>query len=204
MITQKQIIRKKITSIRHSISRESVVGLSRMICDRLTQTDLFKQANCVALYCATGNEVQTTDLLEAWHLKRQFVLPVIAGETMYFYPYTGKENLKKNTFGIWEPVSGDQKTTMSDRMKSVYCDTIPPESIDLFVVPGIAFDYDGNRLGRGKGYYDRYLSSIDKPTIGICYDFQLVEHLPCESYDKKMTIVISETVIINVHNSLPL
>jgi 5-formyltetrahydrofolate cyclo-ligase len=129
--------------------------------------------------------VQTTGLLDEWRSKKRIVLPVISGEDLHFYPYTGKENLKKGVFGISEPVSGK---------------LIPPDQIDLFVVPGFAFDATCNRLGRGKGYYDRYLSDINKPVIGLCFDFQLIENIPCEKHDQKMTFVITESIIVSSHH----
>jgi len=177
MASQKQILREKFTKHPIILSDESIAFRSKIICDRLTQTLLFSDAKCIALYCATGNEVSTYELMANLPPTKKIVLPVISGENMHFYPYTGKDNLKKGAFGIMEPVSGD---------------LVPPEDIDLFIVPGVAFDYACNRLGRGKGYYDRYLSGTDKPTIGLCYDFQLIESIPTEPHDKKMTIVITE------------
>ena len=177
MVSQKQIIREKVANLQKSLSAETVISCSELICNRLVSTDLFQKATCVALYYAIGNEVQTLGLIDEWRFEKQIVLPVISGDDMHFYPYTGKENLKKGALGIAGPVSGD---------------IIPPENIDLFVVPGIAFDHTCNRLGRGKGYYDRYLASINKPIIGLCFDCQLVESIPYEKHDKKMTMVITE------------
>ena len=177
MASQKQIIREKVANLQKSLSDETVISCSELICNRLVSTDLFQKATCIALYYALYNEVRTSGLMEEQRFEKQIVLPVISGDDMHFYPYTGKENLKKGALGIAQPVSGD---------------IVPPENIDLFVVPGIAFDYACNRLGRGKGYYDRYLAGVDKPVIGLCLDCQLVESLPTEIHDKKMTMVITE------------
>ena len=174
---QKQIIREKIANQQKSLSDETIIKYSKLICNRLVLTDLFQQSTCIALYYAISNEVRTSELMDEWRLKKQIVLPAISGEDMHFYPYSGKENLKKGAFGIAVPVSGD---------------IIPPENIDLFIVPGIAFDFACNRLGRGKGYYDRFLAGLDKPVIGLCFDFQLFENIPSEQHDIKMTMVITE------------
>ena len=175
----KKIIREKIAILLKSLSEEVVTSCSERICNRLISNDLFQKSSCVALYYAIDNEVQTLALMDAWRFEKQIVLPAVSGDDMHFYPYTGKENLKKGVFGIAEPVSDD---------------LIPPDNIDLFVVPGIAFDHACNRLGRGKGYYDRYLAAVNKPVVGLCFDCQLVEILPSEIHDKKMTIVITESI----------
>ena len=181
MENQKQIIREKFTKHGKFLTEEEIAFRSGIICNRLIQTQLFRDSICIALYCAFGNEVSIYDLMDECRFGKNIVLPVITGENMRFYPYTGKENLKKGAFGILEPVS---------------LDLVPPANIDLFIVPGVAFDYACNRLGRGKGYYDRYLSDIDKSVIGLCFDFQLVESIPCEPQDKKMTMVITESAIV--------
>ena len=167
MLLQKQIIRETVAALKKSLSDETIAEKSRLVCNRLVQTDLFQKAKCIAIYCSTKKEVQTLLLIEEWRTEKHFVLPVISGEIMHFF--------------------SEGKLTL-------------PEEIDLFVVPGIAFDHACNRLGRGKGYYDRYLSNTNKPTIGLCFDFQLFESIPCEPHDIKMTQVITETVILSSHH----
>lgn len=185
MMNRKQIIREEISKIKQSLSKETVTDFSLQIINRLVQTDLFQKAKCVALYFAIDNEVQTATLIEAWSDKKNIVLPVIDGDDIHFSLYTGNLNLKTGIFGIPEPASAA---------------IITPEAIDVFVVPGIAFDHECNRLGRGKGYYDRYLAAVDKPVIGLCYDFQLVKSIPCDMHDKKMTAVITESVTVSRHH----
>jgi len=185
MKSKKNIIREKMALSKKSLSDEKIMEKSKLICDRLVQTLLFQESNRIAFYCATDNEVSTYELMDKYRFKKHIVLPVISIENMNFYPYTGKENLKKGAFGILEPISRD---------------IVPPEDIDLFIVPGVAFDYLCNRMGRGKGYYDRFLSNIDKPTIGLCFEFQLMKYTPHESHDKKMTIVLTENATILQQN----
>ena len=179
--SQKQIIREKVAKLKNSLSGEAIIRCSELICNRLVSTDLFNQSTCIALYYALGDEVLTSRLIDEWRFKKQIVLPVVAGKDLHFYPYTGNENLKKSDYGIMEPVGSE---------------LITPESIDIYIIPGIAFDYNCNRLGRGKGYYDRYLSGIEKPLIGLCFDFQLVERIPADIHDKKMTMVITEKATV--------
>ena len=73
---------------------------------------------------------------------------------------------------------------------------VPESEIDLIIVPGVAFDRQHNRLGRGKGFYDRLLSTLDVPKIGICYDFQLKDQIPAEPFDRKMDLIITEKEIL--------
>lgn len=145
---------------------------------RLEETDLFRQASCVALYHAIPGEVQTAEFIEKWHEEKKLLLPVIEGNDLHLVLYTGKDSLKAGVFGILEPTEEAQ--------------TVSEEEIDLMLVPGVAFDRQHNRLGRGKGYYDRLLATLKAPKVGICYDFQLLDTIPTESFDKKMDMIMTE------------
>ena len=182
---KKQVIRKDIAALKKKLSKETVIMLSRNICGRLVQTDLFQKADIVALYYSMSDEVQTSGLIDEWFNKKKIVLPVISGEKINFHLYKGKELLKEGALGIQEPASTDM---------------VSPEEIDIFVVPGVAFDRTGNRLGRGKGYYDKYLTGTTKPLIGICFDFQLTDSIPTEKHDVKMTMVITENITLSSHH----
>ena len=182
-LDKKQVIRKNIASQKKLLSKDSALKRSQQICDRLEQTDIFQKSNCIAIYYAMDDEVQTSTLIEKWYEKKNIALPVISGENINFHKYTGIKHISTGKSGIAEPYNTEQ---------------IPPHDIDLFIVPGIAFDHNCNRIGRGKGYYDRYLSSINKPMIGICFDFQLIDSIPTEKHDIKMTMVITENHIDNI------
>lgn len=105
------------------------------------------------------------------------MLPVVVGDELELRIYTGPEDMKTGAYGIEEPIG----ETFTDYA-----------AIDFIVVPGVAFDRKGNRLGRGKGYYDRLLPRIPSAfKAGICFPFQLVEEVPAEPFDICMDIVIS-------------
>ena len=89
--------------------------------------------------------------------------------------------MQKGAFGIWEPKPDGEEAVEG--------------AIDLIIVPGVAFDRQCHRLGRGRGFYDRLLSSLDVPKVGICFDFQLVPSVPVESFDYPMDHVVTETKI---------
>ena len=113
-------------------------------------------------------------------LGKKVLLPeVIDGENMVIREYTGKHDLKEGAFHIMEPIGS----------------LFPEEKyqeIHLAIIPGMAFDQQGNRLGRGKGYYDRFLQKIPQVyKIGICFPFQLVDEIPTEETDIKMDAIMS-------------
>lgn len=152
--------------------------------ERLEACTRFQQASSIALYHAIPGEVQTAPFIEKWHRKKQLFLPVVTGDDLRLVHYTGENSLKPGAFGILEPTTTDRHDTENE--------------IDLIIVPGVAFDHQGNRLGRGKGFYDRLLSSLPVPTIGICYGFQLKETIPVEPFDRKMDWIITEKEVLEV------
>jgi len=136
----------------------------------------FKKAKIVLLYHSLEDEVNTHEFIEKWSLHKQIILPVVAGNDLELRSYTGDTGLKIGAFGIEEPTG------------MIFKDY---EAIDLVVVPGVAFDHAGNRLGRGKGYYDRLLSHIPAFKIGICFPFQFIENVPSEPLDIRMDTIIT-------------
>ncbi|WP_370449270.1 5-formyltetrahydrofolate cyclo-ligase [Parabacteroides sp. AF14-59] len=171
-----------MASLKSSYEKTTLLDFSETILKQLEETELFRQASCVALYNAIPGEVQTATFLEKWYDKKQLLLPLVVGNDLRLLPYEGIDTLKPGIFGILEPA--DQETT------------IPETDIDLIIVPGVAFDRQLNRMGRGKGYYDRLLSTLQAPKIGICFDFQLQEMIPVEPFDKKMDMIITEKEVI--------
>lgn len=155
---------------------------SDKILENLERTEVFRNASRVAIYHAIPGEVQTASFIEKWYLTKKILLPVIEGDDLRMLPYTGRESLKAGVFGILEPTL--DSPVMSEK------------DIDLIVVPGVAFDRERNRMGRGKGYYDRLLSTLQAPKVGICFGFQLFPSIPVEPFDKKMDLVITEEEII--------
>lgn len=136
-------------------------------------------AKTIALYMSLPDEVETRGLITSLYNKgTRVVLPAVTGPSeMEFRLYEGEESLREGDFHIWEPI-GKAFTRLDD--------------IDLIVVPGMAFDSEGNRLGRGKGYYDRMLARLKHAyKLGLCFPFQLVDHVPTEETDIRMDEVIA-------------
>lgn len=186
-------------------SKITLSNLSADIMSNLEHTDWFQAAACVAIYHALPGEVQTADFIEKWYRKKQLLLPLVEGNDLRLALYTGPDSLQKGAFGILEPIKSPKNINNQtasgslSKPEKLFEQTNLREqahSIDLMIIPGIAFDRQKNRMGRGKGYYDRLLASLTAPKIGLCFGFQLFEEIPTESFDKKMDMVITEKEIL--------
>ena len=134
---------------------------SEKILAKLEQHPDFVKAERVMLYSALPDEVQTQAFLEKWHLKKKVILPTVIGDDIIPVEYAKDTDFAVGDFNILEPQNEPYQG-----------------DFDLIVVPGVAFDRKGNRIGRGKGYYDRFLCQHMKvKRIGICFDFQFVEEI---------------------------
>lgn len=146
--------------------------------DKLEQHPRFKAAQILLLYHSLNDEVQTHEFIEKWYRQKIILLPVVKGDILELRQYTGKDSLKVGeAFHIEEP-TGDKFTKYG--------------AIDLAIIPGVSFDNRGNRLGRGKGYYDKLLPFLRSYNIGICYNFQVSKEIPTEPFDRKMDEVWTE------------
>ncbi|MDR2763930.1 MAG: 5-formyltetrahydrofolate cyclo-ligase [Tannerella sp.] len=177
----KQEWRREMAALKKRCMDETQHGLSEQIWRLVEQLPHFREARRIACYHALPDEVQTTVFLEKWRRHRQILLPAVQGEAMIFLPYQGENTLCEGAFHIMEPAGQVEKAFAE------------PE---LIIVPGVAFDRRLNRLGRGKGYYDRFLSAHPAPAIGVCFQFQLFDRIPVDSHDRKMTWVVTEEEII--------
>ena len=176
-MTDKRTLRKKIRAEIAKLSDEEKHTLSSQIFSTLGNRSEICEASVIALFIALPDEPQTTDFIEhLLHENKRVVVPRIEGEEMNFYDIS--EGVEVGAFGIMEPTS----TT-----------PVEPSEIDVMVVPGVAFSLDGTRCGRGKGFYDKYLShkGFRAHTIGVCYPCQIVKNLPTEEHDKMLDCVIS-------------
>ena len=162
---------------RNRLTCQEIAKRSNSIQEFVINSKEFLQAKVVGAYFALGSEVTTELLMErAKIVGKKIALPRVEEDKITFYePSSMKSLIRGGRFGIMEP---------------------PPyghiSDIDILVVPGIAFDKKGNRLGYGKGYYDRLLSGKRTFSIGLAYSFQLLENLPYDRYDKRLDAIASE------------
>jgi 5-formyltetrahydrofolate cyclo-ligase len=152
------------------------------ICDALAAHSAFAQSKRVALFSPLPSE---PDLNALWqHAGRQFCYPRVAQEKIEFVEIAALEDLVE---APWNPWVREPAVT-TDRI-------IAPAEIDLVLVPGLAFTRDGWRLGRGGGFYDRFLAELPARTVklGVCFEVQIVEALPAEEYDQRVDAVVTES-----------
>ncbi len=173
---EKQRLRQEMKQLKLAISPENRAVWSQQICQTLEALPKFEKARHILLYHALPDEVETASMLNRWCNSKQLYLPVVEGENLLIKPYRPYE-MKQGAFGIWEPAK---------------VEAIAPSTLDLIIVPGVTFDKQLNRLGRGKGYYDRLLSHTQVCKIAIAYELQLLDHIPVEAHDIKMDILVTE------------
>ena len=175
MKEKKRELRKRIAALKIQHADAST-RLSAEVMEALEAYPPFRQAETVLLYYSLPDEVATHEFIDRWYTRKQLLLPAVVGDDLELRRYTGPQSMAIGAYGIAEPV-GEAFTRLSD--------------IDLVVVPGVAFDQQGHRLGRGKGYYDRLLPQLRAHKVGICYPYQLLEEVPAEPFDVLMDAVIS-------------
>lgn len=178
---EKNKIREKIARLKAEHSLEELKLKSEEVLSVLEIVGVFQDAKHILIYNGMDGEVATLDFIKKWESDKKFYLPVTYKENIAFRAYTSTTELVKSNFGVLEPV-GEDITNYS--------------FVDLIIVPGVAFDRKKNRVGYGKGYYDRFLSSTKAPKVGICFDFQLLDNVPFDEHDTKMDYLISENDLI--------
>lgn len=139
-----------------------------------------QESHCqtILLYHSLPDEVETHALIRTLHATGKTVLlPTVVGDVLELHTYEGEQALGMGmSYGIQE---------------SKGCLFTDYSHIDLAIIPGMAFTEQGDRLGRGKGYYDRLLPQLTCPLIGIAFPFQMVSHIPCEPHDIRMQEIIT-------------
>ena len=169
----KDLFRKEMLLVRKNITDKK--KKSTIIVDKIIKLDVYKKSHIIALYNSMINEVDTSLLIENALQNKVVLLPRIINNEMKFIEINNDTKYENNKLGFKEPIGN-----------------IYNNKIDLIIIPGIAFDRNLNRLGFGKGYYDKYLFNKDIYKIGICFDEQVLVSLPIDSHDIKMNLVITE------------
>jgi len=177
----KSELRKEIRHRKRQFTQAQLGELSLSAISLLHNHPKVKAAHTLLLYHSLPDEVNTHEWLdELVAAGKQVLLPVVIdGENMILREYTGKHDLAEGSFHILEPIG---KLFPESRY----------QEIEVAIIPGMSFDKEGHRLGRGKGYYDRFLSkSATLYKIGVCFGFQKESTIPSESHD----IVMDEVII---------
>ena len=164
----KDELRKYISQQKRQFTPQQLAQLSFPVLDRLRP--LLCEAKVILAYYSLPDEVDTHALINELVVEGKTVLlpKVLDDTTMELRRYTGPQDLSEGAFHIMEPIGLSFKDL---------------SQIDIALIPGLAFDQQGHRLGRGKGYYDRFLTAYTGKTLGVCFDFQKVAEVPVDIHD---------------------
>ena len=176
---EKKEIRNKIKALRSMLTDAEKRIAADEVFSKLEKTAAFLMADRILMYHSLPDELSTIEFLKKWNSKKHFFLPRVNGVNLDILPYD-ESKLELGAFHIEEPTGNE---------------TVSPEDIELIIVPAVAYSPTGTRLGRGKGFYDRLLSSSRAVKIGVCYDFQLVDNIPAEPHDVPVDMVISQSSV---------
>lgn len=172
----KKETRREIRILKKNFSKESRMAESAAIWKQLEAHPLFRESHTVFIYWSMEDEVYTPDFIRKWKDSKRFILPCVVGDELELKYFDSEQQMQEGeNFQIPEPV-GNALTDFS--------------VIDLAIIPGMAFDGKGHRLGRGKGYYDKCLKSIAAPKVGVCFSFQFLDEVPVDALDVPMDCVL--------------
>lgn len=187
---KKKDLRNIILNKRNSIDNNTKEEMDREIFNRLINLDLYKEAKNIFIYLSFGSEIDTNPIIDrALEDGKEVYIPKIykSNKEMKAIRLNSFEDLEENSMGILEPKDDSN--------------FIDKENIDLIIVPGAVFDLEGNRIGYGGGYYDRFLSNIkDKRNkVALAYDLQIVENIEAEEHDIKVDYIITNSRINKIY-----
>lgn len=187
MISKAQL-RNEIAHKRAMLDVQWLETASARVVENIQTLDAFKTAKTIALYKAIAGEVLLEPLFAiCWKLGKRTCIPVFNPETKRYEmaEVAAEARFSTGHYGIQEPLAASR---------------IAMDAIDLVAVPGVAFDRNGNRLGRGGGYYDRLLADFTGLSAAVAFDFQILPTIPCEPHDRPIDAIITESGIVNVLN----
>lgn len=174
---KKDDIRRNIKARKALLSAMEKANAAARVFEQLEQSAAFAMADNILMYHSLPDELSTREFIDRWAERKRFYLPRVNGINLEVLPYN-RSRLAQGAFLIEEP-QGDE--------------VVSADVIELIVVPAIAYDRRGNRVGRGKGYYDRLLAETHALKVGVGYDFQLVDEIDAEPHDIPVDVVITES-----------
>lgn len=179
---EKQFLREKFKSVRRSMTPLQKEEYDRLILERLASLYQYRCSSLILTYVSKDIEVDTINLIKrVLSDNKRAAVPRCRAETreMDFYEIESLDQLEEGYFGVLEP-------------DPARCPRVTDFSDSFCIVPGLAFDSSGFRLGYGKGFYDRFLQEYDGPTAGLCYSSCVRWKLPVGKYDKTVDLVVTE------------
>lgn len=173
----KQVLRWSIREQKRGMTEEQIVTRSEKLGRLFVQSDLYKQAKTVYGYLPYNQEVRTVPMLQqALKDGKKVAVPKVYGEEMKFIYMDNLSKVEKGYAGIPEPIADEP---------------VADDKTALVLMPGLAFDKEGHRIGYGGGFYDKFLAAEPShPTLALCYDFQMQQHLETEEFDIPVDMVL--------------
>ena len=173
----KKDIRKCVLEKRNCISKQEWEEKSRLICEKVVTHPFFLDSNVICCYVDYRNEVRTREIIEtAWKQSKKVAVPKVYGDIMKFIYLDDLTQVEKSDMGIPEPVADEP---------------VAEDQTALVLMPGLAFDKEGHRIGYGGGFYDKFLmAEPSHPTVALCYEFQMYAHLDTEEFDIPVDLVL--------------
>lgn len=189
-IHEKKDIRMQILQHRELLDLNTRRQWDEVIFNKLINSEVYKKANTIFAFVSFKSEVDTHKIIKyAIEDKKTICVPRIESKQkgMEIFKIDGFEQLKKGYFGILEPLES--------------CPAIDSKELDLILIPGVAFDRQGGRVGYGAAFYDRFLSSLNKKVhkIALAYQIQVLNNIPMDEHDVRIDGVITEEEIIISH-----
>jgi len=175
---------------RKQVSDNLRAEYNKRIHDRLTSSEYFNECGIIFSYVSFGSEADTDNIIKtAFRMKKRVFIPKVEGREMNFYEICGFDGLIRSKYGILEP-AGNLNPYISSQNDNVK---------KLMLLPGLAFDKAGNRIGYGAGYYDRYMAKFPEHEwikIGLAFNFQIMENLPAADNDIRTDYIITDETLI--------
>lgn len=178
----KESIRTRVKARKSLLSDAERREAAARVFSLVEQTAAFMLADNILMYNSLADELSTREFIDRWSSRKHFFLPRVNGVNLDILPYD-RSRMHLGAFNIEEP-DGD--------------DTVPVDDIELIIVPGVAYDRRGNRIGRGKGFYDRLLRDTAAVTMGVAYSCQLCDDIEPDEFDVAVHYVITDKGIIKV------
>ena len=179
---EKKALRRTIRAkMRSEWTEEYRQTASERVCQQIETFLPFVRSHCVALYCALPDEVDLTAILEHYQSEKRLLIPRVEGDDINFYTYQPESLITSEGYKILEPTAAVEEA-------------VDPAEIELILVPGVAFDLHGGRMGRGKGYYDRFFARCPHALrAAVTSSLQIAEQIPLEPWDVAMHYIITDS-----------
>ena len=171
----KKILRRQMRAVKAALTTEEKNKKSKLIFEHIEKQPWFIDAEVVMCYWSLPDEVNTHDFCLKWMNKKTILLPRMIGPDIIPVVFDGKL-VKEPVLGVEEPQGPEFSHA---------------DMINVIIVPGVAFDADGNRMGRGKGFYDKFLRKAHALKVGVCFAEQVAAEIPTDHHDLPMDLIVS-------------